>query len=191
MNELNNIIDLSLCVTPKMVSDAQGNSKKAFTGHLGTHFDVMNKVFPLEYTSLPAIVFDVRGKEEISVNDVDMSKICEGMFVAFYTGHIEQYAYGTSEYMHEHPILSIELIDSLLEREVAIIAIDAPGIRRHAEHTPIDQKCADRGAFVVENVCNLGSLCRSNKYAFFRANTYPMNFSGMSGLPCRITATII
>ena len=42
-----------------MVTDAQGNKKKALVGHLGTHFDVMNKEFPLEYTKRRAIVFDV------------------------------------------------------------------------------------------------------------------------------------
>ena len=39
--------------------DAQGNEKKAIAGHLGTHFDVMNKEFPLEYTRRAGIVFDV------------------------------------------------------------------------------------------------------------------------------------
>lgn len=41
------LIDLTLKITPKMVKDAQGNEKTALAGHLGTHFDVMNKVFPL------------------------------------------------------------------------------------------------------------------------------------------------
>ena len=47
-------IDVTLKITPKMVTDAQGNEKKALVGHLGTHFDVMNKEFPLEYTESSA-----------------------------------------------------------------------------------------------------------------------------------------
>ena len=43
-------IDITLKVTPQMVTAAQDNQKKAFVGHLGTHFDVMNHEFPLEYT---------------------------------------------------------------------------------------------------------------------------------------------
>lgn len=43
-------IDVTLEITPKMVQDAQGHDKKSLSGHLGTHFDVMNKEFPLEYT---------------------------------------------------------------------------------------------------------------------------------------------
>ena len=42
-----------------MTKDAQGNLKKALTGHLGTHFDVMNREFPLEYIRRQAVVFDV------------------------------------------------------------------------------------------------------------------------------------
>ena len=48
-------IDITLKITPKMMKDAQGNEKKAFVGHLGTHFDVMNKEFPLEYTERKGI----------------------------------------------------------------------------------------------------------------------------------------
>ena len=53
-------IDITLKITPRMVTDAQGNEKKALVGHLGTHFDVMDKEFPLEYTERKAIIFDVR-----------------------------------------------------------------------------------------------------------------------------------
>ena len=42
------MIDITLKITPKMAVDAQGNEKKALVGHLGTHFDVMNKEFPLD-----------------------------------------------------------------------------------------------------------------------------------------------
>lgn len=51
-------IDVTLEITPKMVQDAQGHDKKSLSGHLGTHFDVMNKEFPLEYTQRRGIVFD-------------------------------------------------------------------------------------------------------------------------------------
>ena len=41
-------IDITTKITPKIITDAQGNEVKALSGHLGTHFDVMNKEFPLE-----------------------------------------------------------------------------------------------------------------------------------------------
>ena len=71
------LIDITLKITPKMVTDAQGNEKKALVGHLGTHFDVMNKEFPLEYTKRKAIVFDISGVEgrDIGVSDVDLDSV--------------------------------------------------------------------------------------------------------------------
>ena len=76
-------IDITLKITPKMVKDAQGNEKKALVGHLGTHFDVMNKEFPLEYTERNGIVFDVSKvkNREIDIADIDMDKVKKNMFV--------------------------------------------------------------------------------------------------------------
>ena len=75
-----------------MVTDAQGNEKKALVGHLGTHFDVMNKEFPLEYTRRKGIVFDVSGVKDrdIDIDDVNLDDVESKMFVAFYTGFIEK-----------------------------------------------------------------------------------------------------
>lgn len=115
------LIDITLKITPKMVTDAQGNEKKALVGHLGTHFDVMNKEFPLEYTKRRAIVFDVSdvGDRDIDIDDIVISKVEQNMFVAFYTGFIEKEGYGGKEYFTGHPQLSDKLIDALLDKGVS------------------------------------------------------------------------
>ena len=181
-------IDITLKITPKMVKDAQGNEKKALVGHLGTHFDVMNKEFPLEYTQRNGIVFDVSKVQNraIDITDIDLDKVSSDMFVAFYTGFIEEEGYGTREYFTEHPELSNELIEALLKKKVSIIGVDFAGVRRGKEHTPMDQHCADRGVFIIENLCNLKSLLKNGNT--FMANTYPMNYADMTGLPCRVVA---
>lgn len=183
-------IDITFKITPKIAADAQGNEKKALVGHLGTHFDIMNKDFPLEYTERAGIVFDVSSvvNRDIDVQDIDFSKISENMFVAFYTGFIEREGYGTRRYFKEHPQLSFQLIDALLDRGVSIIGIDFAGVRRGVEHTPTDQRCADRGVFVVENLCNLKNVLSVNQS--FRAHTYPMSYAGVTGLPCRVIADV-
>lgn len=185
-------IDITLRVTPQMVTDAQNNLKKAFTGHLGTHFDVMNKVFPLEYTELDGIVFDIQGKglNEVDVDDVNLDLVEEGMFVAFHSGFIESEGYGGARYFREHPAISMELIHSLLQKKVALIGIDFSGLRLGAEHTPTDQLCADHGTFVIENLCNLAQVLQGAAHCKARFHTYPMNFEGMTGLPCRVVADI-
>lgn len=184
------LIDLTLRITPKMIKDAQGNEKTALVGHLGTHFDVMNKEFPLEFTERKAIVFEIKNirDREVLPSDVDLSKVERDMFVGFYSGYIEDVDYGTKAYYSGHPQLSKELIDALLDRGISIIGIDFSGVRMGAEHTPMDQYCADRGVFIIENLVNLKSLAENGNY--FIANTYPMNYADMRGVPCRVIAKV-
>lgn len=181
------LIDVTLKITPKMVKDAQGNEKKSLVGHLGTHFDVMNKEFPLEYTKRTALVFDVSKvtNREIDISDIDLTAVRPDMFVAFYTGFIEKEGYGGKVYFSEHPQLSNELIDALLEKKVSIIGVDFAGVRRGKEHTPKDQYCADHGVFIIENLCNLKTVV-----GMCIMNTYPMNYAEMTGLPCRVIAEV-
>jgi kynurenine formamidase len=181
------IVDITLKVTPKIVNDASGAEKKVLSGHVGTHFDVMNKEFPLEFLERKGLVFDVKGifERDIEISDIDMSMGKEGMFVAFYSGYIEQVEYGTKEYFTNHPQLSDELIEALLEKKVSIIGVDFAGIRMGKEHTPKDQYCADRGAFVVENLVNLDKLVGLEDVVI---STYPINYEKMTGLPCRVVA---
>lgn len=186
------LIDITVEITPKMVIDAQGNEKKALVGHLGTHFDVMNKEFPLAFVERKAIVFDVSKIEnrDIDIQDIDINKVETEMFIAFYTGFIEMVGYGSPIYFKDHPQLSDQLIDALLEKKVSIIGIDCAGIRRGKEHTPKDQYCADKNVFVIENLCNLKSILKNQLVSNFIANTYPVKYTGMTGLPCRVVAKV-
>ena len=183
-------VDLTLLVTPALVKDAQNNEKKAFTGHLGTHFDVMNKTFPLDYTERKGIVFDVNHikDRDIEISDIALEQAEKDMFVAFHTGFIEETGYGTNTYFKEHPQLSDDLIKALVEKKVSIIGVDCAGVRRGKEHVVADQYCADHGVFVVENLCNFKTLLQHGQT--FMAHTYPMHFAEMTGLPCRVVADI-
>jgi len=187
------LIDITIKITSKMISDAHENDKKALPGHLGTHFDVMNKEFPLEYVERNAIVFDVTKHEDkdfIQKKDIDLEKIESNMFAAFYTGFIEKVGYGGKKYFTEHPQLSNDLIEALIEKNISIVGIDFAGIKRGDEHTPKDQYCADRGIFIIENLCNLYQILNGNKNMKFLAYTFPLNYTNMTGLPCRVVAKI-
>lgn len=153
----------------------------------------MNKEFPLKFTKREGIVFDIHDiptDRDVDVSDIDISLVEPNMFIAFYTGFIEREDYGTKAYFTLHPQLSNELIDQLLDRKVSIIGIDCAGVRRSLEHTPKDQYCADKGVFIVENLCNLNKLLDGKNILKFTANTYPINFANMTGLPCRVVAWI-
>ena len=181
------LIDITLPVTPEMLNTAWENTAKSLVGHLGTHFDVMDKEFPLAYTRRKGILFDVsslRGRD-IEETDLDLSLVEPEMFVAFRTDFLEEEPYGTPRYFKEHPQLSEDLIDALLVKGISIIGIDCAGIRRGKDHVPADQRCADRGVFVIENLWNLHALTGP-----FVANTYPMRYLGVTGLPCRVIAEL-
>ena len=77
-------------------------------------------------------------------------------------------------------------IHALLKRKVSIIGIDFAGVRRGKEHSLKDQYCADHQVFIVENLCNLKEIL--NRNSDFTVHTYPMNYAGMTGLPCRVIA---
>lgn len=182
-------VDITLPITVEMLNEAKENTNKGLEGHVGTHFDVMDKVFPLDYTRLDAIAFDVSGvsQRDIGVSDIDISLVKKDMFVLFYTGFINSEPYGTRRYYKEHPQLSQELIDRLIQIGVSIIGLDFAGVRRGAEHIPADQRCADNNVFVIENLCNLETLVGKSNIAI---NTYPLNCPCISGLPCRVIAEL-
>jgi len=184
------LIDLTLPITPELLKSSQNNANKALFGHIGTHFDVMDKTFPLEYTRRKGIVFDVSAVKErdIDLSDIDLNNLTENLFVAFYTGFIEQVGYGGEGYFSKHPQLSNRLIDALVAKKISLIGLDFAGIRRPGEHIPKDRFCADNGVFVIENLCNLKTLVDAG--GSFTAHTYPLNCTGITGLPCRVVAEI-
>ncbi|MEA5050516.1 MAG: cyclase family protein [Oscillospiraceae bacterium] len=155
-------------------------------GHWGTHFDGMGREFPLRCLRLPGVVFDVRaaGQGETGVGDVDLARVRPGCFALFYSGFADAEPYGTVRYRKEHPQLSDALLGALLDRGAALIGLDFAGARRGAEHTPADERCAQRGAFIVENLCGLGALPQEP----FAVYTFPVRWRGITGLPCRVVA---
>jgi len=187
-------IDLTVSVSRERSEMAMTNEKMTAFGHLGTHFDVMNLVFPLENAKRPGLIFnraEVAGTgQDLELEAEELSLVEKGDFVIFQTGGVETLAYGSQAYFEHHPQLSVALIEALIARGVSMIGIDAAGIRRGPEHTPMDQHCADHGVFVVENLCNLEAVLKGQKHARCDVYTFPVKFEGLSGLPCRVMAMV-
>lgn len=192
-------IDLSVIVDEKILKvmasmASQGEiASVAKFGHIGTHFDVMDKQFSLENTERRGIIFDVRDVKdrEIEINDINMDDIMVDDFVIFCSGFLEKKKFGTPEYFRSKIELSNELITDLVNKRVSMIGIDFPAVRNPSEHLKADQYCADNEIFIVENLANLEKLVREVKGNTFVVHTYPINYIGMTGLPCRIIAEIL
>jgi kynurenine formamidase len=185
------LIDLTLKVSEEYLKKASLNESMVSFGHMGTHFDVMNKEFPLRFAKLKGMAFDVSSQEgDIRLDDALLSLIKPDSFIIFHTGFMDKEPYGTAVYFKEHPQLSDGLIEKLLDRDISIIGIDCAGIKRPDRHTQTDQYCADRGLFIVENLANLKGLISEREYSEFTIYTFPVNFEGLSGLPCRVMAEL-
>lgn len=161
-------------------------------GHIGTHFDVMDKEFQLENTERKGKVFDVSHikDRDIEITDIDETKIEAQDFILFHTGWLKEKKYGNPEYFINHPQLSQSLITYLINKKVSMIGIDTTGIRQAAEHQEADMYCANNGVFVIENLNQLDVLLKEAGTNNFIIHTYPVNYKGLTGLPCRVVAEI-
>lgn len=136
--------------------------KHVETGHVGTHLDVYQKSdIPMDYFKTNGVLIDashIAEEREIEIKDVEGIEIPEHSFVFIRTARIEKYAYGQDEYFANHPQLSHDLIQYLLDKKVWFIGIDCSGIRQGSEHQPADELCEEHGCYVIENLCNLDQL---------------------------------
>ena len=185
-------IDLSVQVSQTKWHELFGAEQLAAAGHIGTHFDVMNTTFDLENTKRSGKIVDVSGVRErdIDISDVGATEVRAHDFVIFHTGFLQAVGYGTPAYRTEHPQLARDLLRLLLEKQVSLIGLDAPGVRRGVEHTPTDQWCADHGVVIVENLANTGLLLQAAGQCQFTVYTFPLSIAELTGLPCRVIAEI-
>ncbi|MBO4400313.1 MAG: cyclase family protein [Selenomonadaceae bacterium] len=184
-------IDLTYVLTNGKIAKMRGGNYKGLVslGHMGTHFDVMDKIFSLDYSELRGVAFDVShiSDRDVEISDIDAEKVRADDFVLFYTGTIERYEYASDDYSKNFPQISWGLIKNLVERKVKIIGVDTRGLRKGGEHPKADQFCADNNVFVVENLVNLGKICGAENLTI---HTYPMNIRGFTGIPTRVVAEI-
>ena len=128
--------------------------------HIGTHIDCYN-LSKIELPSkIDVKVIDARKLDIIDINILDNISIKEDSFVIFRTGYLENYEYGSEEYFNSKssPYLTNDLVDKLLDLNVKLIGIDLSGIQHGKHHVAIDKYVEIKGAYVVENICNLDKV---------------------------------
>ena len=147
-------------LNPHVVERVAAREGRVNTGHIGTHIDLKGKTFTDR--ELPGVI--IRCEDGTEIMDADLSMVTEGCFVMFNTNHSRYYEYGRNDYHEGYATLSDELIEKLIEKKVALIGIDGPGIKSGAAHPQTDQYLADRNIFVVENLCYLSLLEEGTVY---------------------------
>ena len=190
-------IDLSYKVDKKLL-EALGLATKEIasdidkTGHVGTHFDVMGREYSVDNIITQGRIYDISHikASEVRTEDLDLTSVKEKDFVIFHTGILKRFGYGTKEYFSNYTELSDELIDYLLSKKISYIGVDMGGVKGPKDHPRIDQYCADRGVFIIENLNNLELLLEKADNKPFKVYNFPVNFDGFSGRPCRVVAEV-
>jgi kynurenine formamidase len=170
---------------------AVARTQPQMEGHVGTHFDVMNKEFPIESFKTPGKLVDISEirAREVEVSDLVASQIDAGDTVIFHTGYMEELGYESRLYWKRSAELSDAAVSYLISRKIRLIAVDAAGAQKPTKHQRVDQLCADNGIFIVENLDNVRALL-AHRNLPFTVYTAPLRRSGLSGLPCRIIVEI-
>jgi len=117
-------------------------------GHVGTHFDVMDKEFPIS-SFRPPEAGDISGirAREVEVSDLVPSKIEAGDTVIFYTGYMDEFGYENRMYWKRSAELSDAAVSYLISKQICLIAVDAAGAQKPTKHQKVDKLCAGQWNF--------------------------------------------
>jgi kynurenine formamidase len=152
--------------------------------HTATHVDLVfrqRRIAPHRMIG-PGRLVDVTGAggHHILVSDIERQvRIGSGDFVFFRTDW-SQYA-GTARY-HEHPELSLEVVQWLASLRVNAVGIDAPGLGQGRRHGDYDRLLAEADAFVIENLTDLGAVPRRE----FTVYCLPLSIQNVDAIPARV-----
>lgn len=186
------LIDLTLPLSVAQISGGEDYVRKIVdAGHAGTHFDVMDKVFPLESFRTTGKVVDISHirDREVEIEDIAAVNIEPGDIIIFYSGWIDDLGYDTRhDYVYKSAELSDAVVEYVVARGVRLIGVDAAGVQKPKKHAAVDQYCADRGVFIIENLNNVKKLLEIDSP--FTVYTAPIHRTDLTGLPCRVIAEI-
>ena len=131
--------------------------------HSGTHIDTpMHMTDKLTYISeIPLTRFigkgcllDVRGEDLIGFKKEYDELISENDTVILYTDHSRKY--GTKDYYADHPVVSEDLADFLIDRKINMLGMDLPSPDKYPFE--IHKKLFDNDILIIENLTNLDKL---------------------------------
>ena len=175
----------------KLSQDGYANHNLKMGMHAGTHLDLPAHMLndqrqisdiDLAYLNGRAKLLNAVGEKVITVKDKYKNLIEKDDIIIIYTGFAEKY--GTKEYYTEHPVISEELADLLIKKEIKILGFDLPSPDRNPYQ--IHQKLFKNNIFILENLCNLDQLPEFKSFKFF---LFPLKIRAEAA-PCRVAAEV-
>jgi kynurenine formamidase len=163
--------------------------------HVGTHMDAPFHFFeagetidrvPLDRCVGPAVLVDLRhlaAGEEIGREHLKTyaKQLTETGKAVLHTGWSKQW--GKEEYFSEHPRISGEGAQFLVDCGVHLVGVDTPSVDRPP--FPAHLALLGSGVLIVENLTNLDSI----EDQVFQIYVLPLKIAGRDGSPVRAIAT--
>ena len=184
-------IEVELENDKKLEVDGYENHNLKMGVHAGTHLDLpahmiksKNHVSEIELDSLSGeakLIYAV-GEELITYKEEYDFLIEKDDIVLIYTGFAERY--GSREYYEEHPVVSRELVQFLLAKQIKMLGFDMPS----PDHFPyqIHKLLFENNIFILENLTNLDKLL---SYKSFELLVFPLKIRAEAA-PVRAAALI-
>lgn len=156
-------IEVELENDKKLDRDGYENHNLKIGMHTGTHLDLPthmiksdNYVSEIELDNLSgkAKLIYAGGDEVIAYKEEYDKLIKKGDIVLIYTGFAEKY--GSREYYEEHPVLSRELAQFLIAKEIKVLGFDMPSPDRFPYQ--IHKLLFENNIYILENLRNLDKL---------------------------------
>ena len=163
--------------------------------HVGTHMDAPFHFFeagetidrvPLDRCVGPAVLVDLRhlrageeiGREHLQTHAKQLTETGKAVLHTGWSKH-----WGKEEYFSEHPRISAEGAQFLIDCGVHLIGVDTPSVDRPP--FPAHLALLGSGILIVENLTNLAAI----EDEVFQLHVLPLKIAGRDGSPVRAIAT--
>lgn len=184
-------IEVELENDKKVKNDGYANHNLKMGMHAGTHLDLPAHMLedqlhisdiPLNHLSGRAKLFNAVGEKVITLKDKYKKPIEKDDIIIIKTGFAAKY--GKEEYYREHPVLSEELAEFFVQKEIKLVGFDMPSPDRSP--FKIHHKLFKNNIFILENLCNLDKLPETK---IFKLIIFPLKVRAEAA-PCRVAAEI-
>jgi len=155
--------------TKDITSDGYNDTQIRTTMHIGTHIDAPSHMlenskyideFSVDTFFGEGIILNYENEKILTVKP-ELNKLdLKGKIILLYTK--QDKIIGTNDYYKNHPIISEELCDFFIEKNIKMIGLDffSP------DHSPslIHKKFLSHDILIVENLCNLDLLLELKQF---------------------------
>jgi kynurenine formamidase len=181
----------SLKASRFLAEDGYNDDRLEISMHAGTHIDGPRHLTASRQliSDLPVTAFtgegcllDVRGQQSIDCKAEYERLIAVKSIVLFQTGFSA--FYGLDKYYREHPVVSLELGQFMIAKQIKCLGIDAPSPDKVPY--PVHKMLLQAGIFIIENLTNLDLIPAGQP---FEVIALPLKIKANSS-PARVTARL-